>query len=1339
MDTQSRDGSTFKFQSVIEVVERADAIMRQTDQYPHWKAVCQNNDTDCVATAQLILTYQRLLESKESVSDSQLQQISRQLHEKNIYLSPPPEASLNVSTPISSPQAFQVANPFLTEENLLVLDLSCPVARSSETIIAYSDLLTTQLPLSELVQILDFPIRVDAQNGTAQGWFISEERDFRLDAASQTLQVNGKSFQWDGEKITVGKGDIFIDKDLLSQLMPLDFKLSLGELTAVITPREKLPIEKVYARENDRLALGNRESMGLKYPLEKDSYGLVSFPRMDFEFRNGLRPGESTLDSQYSVIAEGDLGFMGAEAYFAGDSDDWGDSARLTLNRIDLNSELLGPLHASQIYVGDITPTSIPILGGGGNELGVSISNSDINRTSDFDTTRFEGNVQSGWDVEIYRNGTLVGSMLADSDGKYIFEDIPVFYGKNAFQVIGYGPQGQKQVLEEDEIRIGSDMVVPEKLNYSLSVSQQDSSFLGLEEDTSYDESARFTGKVELGLNKSITGTAGISSVDNGDSRHTYLQTGLRSAFNSWYGQADYVLDPEGGSALSTQAQTSLWGQNFKFKQEFFSDFNRSLQSRNTFSLSGRTEDLPVLSRLSYRFSNKYSIYSDGDQKAEFGTRLATTLGKVSLSNSTKLDYFYDDEGPLTGTLDASGNLLGARLRGSMKYTLGNEDRLDQYSLRSTWKLASNLDAGASIVKYNDTEQRDVTTALNLSWDAGAFILSPSLSYDTERGTEAYVGLTFSLGKKTASNRLAMRSEEITGKGAATAFVYHDENNNQIFDGADQPIPGAGIRTRQSNLDATTNEQGMADFSSMRAYKPVDVELDTDSLQDPYWQPAVQGKAITPRPGVNKIVELPVITTGEIDGNIYLQDRFGNKEPLSRIGLEIYNEEGEWIQATRSEYDGFYLFQGVPPGEYLLKVRENDLFRLDLKSEEGQPVTIGNDGTISSGNTIILRPNAVIDNTTKQATSQPQPNQTGIDFKAIEKQIVIDPLRIESHFNFHSPKTLSVSSSPLEIARGRGEEGNSSNMEIGSLRIQQGGARQDEKSGSIVLIQSLLVSENNSDRKKTISSLLSHPTANVSIAPLKVVEREEVTTKPAQLGQQSGKGRQKFGTAIFSNPGSSVVDNRGGSVRQKFGTVVYSNPRSSMADNSGGTPGYSPQFTFSEDSPIQQRTSTTRINNTGGEGRKEKVEFRYPLAEGFRKAPTPTRVTSRFDQQKQVKAAVSSNIQAEDNRKKTELISQKKKGLSRRWQPIDSFTAIGQPIHLLSPIDNLLADSGQSKRLAKETMTPADARRLDAIIFQANSTQETEQLAMNHIEKESEKTALANRARIARMYASMQK
>ena len=64
------------------------------------------------------------------------------------------------------------------------------------------------------------------------------------------------------------------------------------------------------------------------------------------------------------------------------------------------------------------------------------------------------------------------------------------------------------------------------------------------------------------------------------------------------------------------------------------------------------------------------------------------------------------------------------------------------------------------------------------------------------------------------------------------------------------------------------------------------------------------------------MIELPLVSAGEISGNL---QREGGKT-LNGVDIELLDKAGRVVKTTRSEYDGFFLFEFVPYGSYKLRV-----------------------------------------------------------------------------------------------------------------------------------------------------------------------------------------------------------------------------------------------------------------------------------------------------------------------------------------------------------------------------------------------------------------------------------
>lgn len=981
-------------------IEQADALLRQTDQYAQWQRIRQSNETQAQQLAELVLQRDALLNNRaegSSINWQALDQLTNQLRQAGIRLPlptdqrPTPTPAPTKTPRTTSAQTSQAlpTGTMLSEENQLILTLKCAAAGIDQTVFAYGDGASIQLPLGEVARALDFSIQVEPQSGQASGWFLSENRTFQLDAGKRTITVNGTPFPWDERRISVGDGDIFIDSQLLAAWFPINFDASLGELTVTLHPREPLPQQARLERERQRAGLTGNRDMPLKHALVDSPYEQFSMPIADITLSSGIdtKEGNKGLRFSHSIQAEGDLAHMGAKVFLSGQEEEALETARIKLERIDHAGGLLGPLHARQVALGDITPTALPGLNRPGVERGVAITNATAKRSRDFDSTSFEGNMLPGWDIELYQNGSLVQATRTGIDGRYRFEDVPVYFGPNTFQLLGHGPQGQKRILEEKTINVGTGMLAPGTFEYSLSASQRKDTVLGLDQysDDEQTRGARLNASFGYGLNNHLSLLGGVSSLTLDEDQHTYLQAGLGASAASLYGELDTIGDTAGGSGVALYLQTNLGPVNLRAKQETYSDFidesdpDRFLKSRSSLGINGRVEPASFLPPLSLTLSREETVYTDRET-GRTSARVSSQIKRLQVSNSLHWNdnaETADAQAPVDGELQISGPWGRGRLSLGLGYEFDGDEDFNRAYLSGLWPLNKGVSAGGSLVRDDDEQTTTARAFLNL--DTGKAILSPSLSCDSEGNVGAFLTLSFSLGQDPVDNDLLMRSEKRSGRGGASAFVYHDANNNRIFDGDDTPLPAVNVLAPQAGRRAVTSDNGMAHLTDLTAHTPTDIEIDADSLQDPFMQPASPGVAMMPRSGKVQRLELPVITTGEVEGLVAVARPEGGKNPLPGVRLELRDETGKVIKTTISEQDGFYLLDKVPPGTYSLGLAADNPRLQEMETGEQHKVVIGNDGTIHRGITFLLRPRTQTASppAAKPVTVSPPPQSSG--------------------------------------------------------------------------------------------------------------------------------------------------------------------------------------------------------------------------------------------------------------------------------------------------------------------------------------------------------------------------
>ncbi|HIJ79200.1 MAG: SPOR domain-containing protein [Desulfobulbaceae bacterium] len=999
----------------VYAVQQADRLLQGTGQYASWRNLRQNNGGDAVKVADIINRRHALLEDArqgKKVDWNYFDQLTAGLKEYNIHLFKSVEIQseqtgfASSSQPVfvdqtATPSLKNIANnflPALTENNVLILNVTCGKSLLSESLIAYADEGQALLPLGEISAALGFAIKVDPQQGVATGWFISEDRPFALSVDQQRVKSGEKELPVTDQDLVVGDDDIYVTPQALAKWFPLQVEVSFLDLEAKITAKEKLPFQIRQDRHDFRNQHGAKGSFASRLPARPMDYDLFSIPVVDVNIQGGYQGKNvgGNLNSSYSVLAQGDIAYMQADLFASGDEKGLYDTTHIRLEKVDPEGKLLGPLAATQVAAGDIDAVGFPLLSPPMLERGVSVSNTPLQATRDFDTTFFQGTMQPGWEVELYRNDTFLRSQTVQEDGRYFFEDVPLFYGDNDFRIVGHGPQGEKREKIISRA-VGRDMVPAGEGEYQVALSQRSTSVLPDKDGFTSDDygSWRFAGTYQHGISSSLFGATGISSVQFENQRHNYLRFGLGGSLAGVYGQSDYVYDTSsGGQGVQFLGQSKVGPVNIRARQSFYENFKDEnhasdrLASRSNISLNATTHELGYLPSFNLGLSLDHAVY-DQHQTTSVSPRLSTRIGNLNLTNSINwrnIDSPTQSEDVIDGLFQASGQLNNDnRLSGKIAYDIKNDFKIRSYSLSHRWRFNDETSVEADISHM--VEEEDATSVgLKLNWNAGPFTLSPRVAYSTEGEFVGAVSLSFSSYAEPRTNGVHMTSTRLGNNGGVSALAFHDKNNNRVFDGEDVPLPDISIRATQAGKRGNTDANGVVTLTGLPQYIRTDLELDPNSLSNPAWQPVGEGVSITPRPGHIDKVDFPVVTVGEVDGFIYRTEDANGPQGAVGVQLDLVDGQGQVVQRTRSEYDGFYLFEKVTPGDYTVRVSPDD-GKYGMSAFSGGGVfTIGDEGTVVSDQDI------VIDSTAKPTMLAAEKSSPVIAEGIEAPQVVAEPL-----------------------------------------------------------------------------------------------------------------------------------------------------------------------------------------------------------------------------------------------------------------------------------------------------------------------------------------------------------
>ena len=313
---------------------------------------------------------------------------------------------------------------------------------------------TVVISLKDFITILNLPIEYNDDTREFSGWFIREDKTFQLNLNNPVIFSDGRNY-------TLSNKAVLQDEDVLVPISDIelwfntDIDTDLSSQKLSLYPAHPFPATERHERRNNDIRSTKLAPPSM--PRHLDQYDLIDFPVVDVNTRtNFRRPAEGESDTRQSlnIRTAGEFAYGALMSNLSLDNENNLSSVRLSYLQESADPEILGPLKARRFEMGDITPTSIPIIGGASPEMGVRVTNVDplVNLTQA--TTKVEGYFFPNWDVELYRENSLIEFKETDEEGYYSFENVPLLSDRNLFRLVAYGPQGE---VREETINVPYD------------------------------------------------------------------------------------------------------------------------------------------------------------------------------------------------------------------------------------------------------------------------------------------------------------------------------------------------------------------------------------------------------------------------------------------------------------------------------------------------------------------------------------------------------------------------------------------------------------------------------------------------------------------------------------------------------------------------------------------------------------------------------------------------------------------------------------------------------------------------------------------------------------------
>ena len=823
----------------------------------------------------------------------------------------------------------------------VVLDDGIPI---SEGIPAYPLGTEWFVPIGEMSRSLGIAVDVAANLGKAQGFVLDEARSYDLDLEDCTVQHDGRLEVFDCDQAVQFDNDIYVSIKLLMGTMPLKVKVDSYRSEITIEPRQKLPIQLRRDREQQSGLVHAGGTFDPNYPKvvvpTKNLDGVIVDQQLGFSGQKstqGTAPGQIS-SFQYDNALSGEILGMEATGFFSG-TDQGVTRQRYSLARRDPDGGLLGPLKAKDIQVVDVTIPSIPLVGGGGIYRGALISSYSLQSLTQFGSHDFIGDLQAGWEVELYQNDILIDRRLS-TNGRYEFKSVPLLYGTNRFRLAFYGPQGQRRESYET-YSIDSSFLQPHSQSYRFAMG--DTQILGGHYLAQYDRS----------LMQNVTLVSAIARTppvkDYTVQPVTYGLLGTRVFTKNVLFSTTAATSEQGGIAWENGAQgpflNAIVGASYARLSKFISEIypiERGFTPRDviksTIAFNAFSE--PTV-RLTLESSETF--YNEGGNNLVFTQRTSTKLGSYLLNNA----FIFDQSAATpTGTISTITQVIGSELRASLDYD-------GHGPVTGTIEAKRKLGTSTSVTTGFQNLWHDGIRRLysSLSREFDYLTLSANVAVDSAGTSALGAILSYSVGREPRESNWRLNPKAQVLYGAASVFVYLDANQNGIFDKGDKPLPDVEIKVNQQNTGIETDAKGIALIGGLTPYEPADVSITLRSLSDPFQKPSPRGLRFLPRPGKVADLNLPIIVASELTGFVRVRDAKGGTSGRTRRNMivQLMAPDGSVVKETRTETDGYFLLEDLRAGQYILRMNPDQLKAMHLKAEpESSPVEINADGLLDN-------------------------------------------------------------------------------------------------------------------------------------------------------------------------------------------------------------------------------------------------------------------------------------------------------------------------------------------------------------------------------------------------------
>lgn len=793
------------------------------------------------------------------------------------------------------------------------------------------------LPVLDLARLFDFAAEYDAVAGSVSGFFLTEDNAYVLNIKERTYTLKGETHSFsEGQAYVLeqkyGISEVYISPQLMDKLWPISIDLDNLLQVVNVTSIGKLPYQTQAERKRKRDlrlgALAAAESVQDEYQetnlVVKNKPKMFSLPALSVSTTAQWSQRDGTHRENASVLGRNDLlnGEVDYNLRAQMTNDENGEKGLQDLRfrytkRAYEDSDL--PFNLKLLQLGDISTKTARLAQGSVQGRGVLFTNASHKNKVNFDSLTVEGIAEAGWEAELYRNNQLIGYQIVSDTGEYRFDDVQLNYSRTAIKVVLYGPQGQ--IEEREEIyNISRDMLRPGEVVYEVGLLDSAHDLIPVGEK----EIARESGfaknlNVEYGVNSKLTAFGTLSDLPTEAGGQRFASMGLKFSLFDALGAVEAYRSIDGGSAVDFNFSRGLMGTNLNFRASLLNDFESNIvgygdsaDELRVRANASRSFRLPF-GALGLQLGLNYERQENGLTQTDFDTAQNLSFSKFRFSHNTSSNFNQAGHQSTRGRFNMNySHNLDWRFRTTLDYKLYPFTELEKMRAELRYKNASGLTAALDTEYQLQTQGKKL--GAQLGYDFGTFDSSIDLDWQSETGVRALLRTRFSLAPYGVDGKYIHDSRSLVNNTALHGRVFYDNDYNGIFSEGDALAPDALLKIDRSR-GKPSNADGITTYVGPQKLEYETVELDLGSVENPYVIPNQQEFKTILRSGTAQQFDFPIIQTGIVEGMV--TDLEG---AIPSIGVHLVNQNNEIVADTKTAFDGYYSFEYVRPGDYIVQV-----------------------------------------------------------------------------------------------------------------------------------------------------------------------------------------------------------------------------------------------------------------------------------------------------------------------------------------------------------------------------------------------------------------------------------